>query len=65
MVPETGETNVCKPTKWNQGGYDVVFVTALSEKNLALLFGQVTKSITHSLKLKYFAEVLSFLRNAG
>lgn len=65
LVPETGKTNVCKPTMWNQGGYDVVFVTALSEKNLALLFGQVTKSITHSLKLKYFAEAVTFLRNAG
>jgi hypothetical protein len=65
LIPDEGETNVCKPTKWNQGGYDVIFATAGSGKKLALRLGQVTKSTSHSLKLKYFAEVVSFLKNAG
>ena len=44
-----------------------MFVTAggSSGKSLALQFGQVTKSTTHSLKLKYFAEVVRFLSAAG
>ena len=65
LIPDEGKTNVCKPTKWNQGGYDLIFVTAGSGKKLALRLGQVTKSTSHSLKLKYFAEVVSFLKNAG
>ena len=65
LIPDEGKTNVCKPTKWKQGGYDVIFVTSGSGKNLALRLGQVTKSTSHSLKLKYFAEVVSFLKNAG
>ena len=65
LIPDEGKTNVCKPTKWNQGGYDAIFVTAGSGKKLALRFGQLTKSTSHSLKLKYFAEVVSFLKNAG
>uniref|UniRef100_A0A7S2YU35 Uncharacterized protein n=1 Tax=Entomoneis paludosa TaxID=265537 RepID=A0A7S2YU35_9STRA len=65
LIPEEGKTNVCKPKKWNQGGYDIIFVTARSGKKLVLRLGQVTKSTSHSLKLKYFAEVVSFLKNAG
>jgi hypothetical protein len=65
LIPQVNQTNVCKPTKWNQGGYDVVFVTAVSASNLALRFGQVAKSLTHSLKLKYFAEVVQHLQSAG
>ena len=65
LIPDEGKTNVCKPTKWNQGGYDVIFVTAGSGKKLSLRLGQVTKSTSHSLNLKYFAEVVSFLKNAG
>ena len=66
-IPSQGMTSVYKPTKWNQGGYDVMFVTAggSSGKGLALRFGQVTKSTTHSLKLTYFAEVVCFLSAAG
>lgn len=65
MTPLEGETRVCKPSGWNQGGYDVIFVRAESDKKLALRFGQVTKSTSHSLKLRYFAEVVVFLSAAG
>lgn len=65
LVAAEGETRAWKPLKWNQGGYDIVFVTAGPNKELSLRFGQVTKSLTHSLKLQYFSEVVSSLVKAG
>ena len=65
LIPDKGKMSVCKPTKWNQGGHDVIFATAGSGNKLALGLGQVAKSTSHSLKLKYFAQVVSFLKNAG
>jgi hypothetical protein len=69
LVPGQGKTQTCKPSAWNQGGYDVVFIKTSDvdgcEKNLAVRFGQVTKSDTHSLKLKFFAFFLKFLVRAG
>lgn len=65
MIPPEGKTRVCKPSSWNQGGYDVIFVSARKGNELSLRFGQVTKSATHSLKLHYFAEVVGFFIHAG
>lgn len=66
LVPGKGETRACKPTAWNQGGYDVVFITVSEhdEKRIVVRFGQVTKSDSHSLKLKFFAKFLEFLKAA-
>jgi hypothetical protein len=66
LVPVKGETGTCKPTSWHQGGYDVVFIEVNHEdaKHLVVRFGQVTKSDSHSLKLKYFANFLKFLKAA-
>jgi len=47
-----------KPLKWNQGGYDGVFLD--QEKKLVRFF-QVTRSETHSLKLEYFYSFLLML----
>lgn len=65
---------VCKPKAWNQGGYDVVRIlkhedtpiqgTSKSKPSYHLIFGQVTKSATHSLKLKYFAQFANFVKDA-
>jgi len=42
-IPHEGETHVCKPSCWNPGGYDIIFVKAGSHKKLHLQFGKVTK----------------------
>jgi hypothetical protein len=67
LVPGKDETRTCKPTSWNQGGYDVVFIEVNREdaNRLVVRFGQVTKSDSHSLKLKYFDNFLEFLKAAG
>lgn len=67
LVPGKGETRTCKPSAWNQGGYDVVFITVSEEdeRNLIVRFGQVTKSDSHSLKLKFYHFFLNFLVMAG
>jgi len=44
-----------KPLKWNQGGYDAVYVD--TNQNL-LRFVQITRGSSHSLKLGYFASCL-------
>jgi hypothetical protein len=43
-----------KPSKWNQGGYDAVYVKDES----AIRFVQVTRGDQHSLKLQYFFQLL-------
>ena len=30
MIPPEGKAPVCKPSSWNQGGYDVIFVSFVS-----------------------------------
>ena len=44
-----------KPAKWNQGGYDAVFI---DESQKLVRFVQVTRGDSHSLKLKYFRDFL-------
>ena len=65
LIPSPGKTNVCRPKKWNRGGYDFIFLSTGWRKNLALRFCQVSKSSLDSLKLEYFAEVVNFLSRAG
>jgi len=67
LIPTTEDKITCKPTAWNQGGYDVVQIEKdnANTKSYHLRFGQVTKSKTHSLKLKYFREFAAFLEYAG
>mmetsp|Transcript_31340 Transcript_31340/g.73538 ORF Transcript_31340/g.73538 Transcript_31340/m.73538 type:complete len:603 (-) Transcript_31340:170-1978(-) len=69
LVAGPGETQTCKPSAWNKGAYDVVFIKTSDvdgcEKNLIVRFGQVTKSDTHSLKLKFYDFFLKFLVRAG
>ena len=40
-----------KPSKWNQGGYDGVFINTHEGR---VIFVQVTASDTHSFKIEYF-----------
>jgi hypothetical protein len=49
----------CKPTKWNQGGYDGFHVSADDDSKISIDFFQVTRGASHPLNLKYFAEVLN------
>jgi len=44
-----------KPLKWNQGGYDAVYV---NKDQKVVRFVQVTRGLTHSLKLHYFYSLL-------
>lgn len=76
LVPQKpGEAFVCKPSTWNQGGYDAFFVQFVggrtdteSEKvqgHIHLRFIQVTKGKTHELKLDYFISVIQCFNVAG
>jgi hypothetical protein len=57
----------CKPTKWNQGGYDGFDVSAkdISADNISIDFFQVTRGASHQLNLKYFVEVVKLFIDAG
>jgi hypothetical protein len=61
MSPNTFELSPIwlKPLKWNQGGYDAVYVD--KEKNL-VRFIQITRSDTHSFKIEYFKGFLENLK---
>lgn len=48
-----------KTKKWNQGGYDLIYIN----DNNDIEFVQITRGLTHSLKLKYFAQFLENLKN--
>ena len=48
----------CKPDKWNQGGFDVVY---MDKKEKLVMFLQVTSAATHSLKLQFFHKFLQSL----
>ena len=67
LVPGKDETRTFKPTSWNQGGYDVVFIEVNRDdpNHVVIRFGQVTKSDSHSLKLKYFDNFLALLIAVG
>ncbi|KAI8891531.1 hypothetical protein BC833DRAFT_613727, partial [Globomyces pollinis-pini] len=56
-----------KPLKWNQGGFDAVFIYASCEtpnkpRNF-VRFVQVTCGQTHTFKIQYFRELLTVLGN--
>ena len=68
LLPEDpGKSIACKPTAWNQGGYDVFFVEIADRdaSKIRLRFGQVTKAKTHSLKGGYMFSVIKFFEAAG
>ena len=44
-----------KPLKWNQGGYDAVYVNKVTK---VIRFIQVTRGATHSFKIQYFNSLL-------
>jgi len=44
-----------KPLKWNQGGYDAVYV---DRKNQLIRFVQITRGNEHSFKIQYFFDLL-------
>ena len=65
--PESSLPPICtfenawlKPSKWNQGGYDAVF---LEPKTKSITFVQITRSETHSFKPKYFRKLLDNIEN--
>jgi hypothetical protein len=49
-----------KPLKWNQGGYDAVFLQPTSK---SVTFVQLARSHTHSFKPKYFRKLLDNMKN--
>jgi len=49
------------PKKWNQGGYDAVQILP----DGGVRFVQITRAKTHTLKLKYFEEMLDALVKLG
>ena len=60
-----GYSIVCKPTTYNQGGYDAVFVELEMDKTIHLRFAQIAKGKSHSLKGEYFYTVVHFFEEAG
>ena len=53
-----GEPVWLKPSKWNQGGYDAVYVD--KDQGLVIIV-QVTRSGTHKFKIEYFEKLLKIL----
>lgn len=50
-----------KPVKWNQGGYDVIFV----DKNQGYVrFVQITRGNRHSLRIEFFYDFLKRLQES-
>ncbi|KAI3655568.1 hypothetical protein MP638_002633, partial [Amoeboaphelidium occidentale] len=47
-----------KPAKWNQGGYDAIFINKEEE---LVRFVQITRAESHSFKMEFFHEFLSKL----
>jgi hypothetical protein len=45
-----------RPIKWNEGGYDAVALLKVGGK-IVLHFMQVTRGITHKIKMKFFASL--------
>lgn len=60
-----GNSIVCKPTTWNQGGYDAFFVECVGDGILSLRFVQVTKGVSHDLKAEYMYSATMFFERAG
>ena len=57
---------MCKPMKWNQGGYDGFDVSADAvSKEITIRFFQVARGASHQLNLKYFVEVVQLFIDAG
>jgi hypothetical protein len=50
-----------KPQKWNQGGYDAVYISKCSS---LIRFVQVARGNTHSFKIEYFSSLLWVLSNS-
>jgi len=49
-----------KPSKWNQGGYDSIYI----DKKLGLVkFIQVTQAKEHSFKIRFFSQLLNILKD--
>ena len=67
LPQDSGKSMACKPTAWNQGGYDVFFVEFAGSdvSKICLRFGQVTKAMSHSLKGGYMFSVIDFFEAAG
>lgn len=76
MVPgAVGAAYLCKPSAWNQGGYDAFFVQFAGSRTSAehvqvrghihLRFIQVTKGKSHDLKLDYYISVIQCFHVAG
>ena len=51
-----------KPFKWNQGGYDAIFVDKTCGR---VRFVQVTRGDSHSFKIEYFYSFLAKLRDSA
>jgi hypothetical protein len=57
-----------KPIKWNQGGYDAVYIENIEivkkgKKKINIKFFQITRGIKHSLKIEYFEKLMKKLAN--
>ena len=50
-----------KPSKWNQGGYDAIFI---DKPGGLVRFVQVTRGDSHSFKIEYFYKFLQMLRDS-
>lgn len=59
------KNKMCKPTKWNQGGYDGFYVSINPGGTYMIQFFQVTRGASHKLNLRYFVEVVQLFLDAG
>ena len=61
-IPPLHDKLWLKPLKWNQGGYDAVFIDKTSS---LVRIVQVTRGDSHKLKFLYFNVLLSNLKKGG
>ena len=51
-----------KPRKWNQGGYDAVFLYNNHQNKNIVIFVQITGADEHSFKIRFFSSLLNELK---
>jgi hypothetical protein len=60
-IPDLPERGVWyKPQKWNQGGYDAVFIDRSAQ---LVRFVQITRGASHSFKIEYFYALLQAFKH--
>jgi hypothetical protein len=61
MIQQHIKTHRLIPSKWNQGGFDLVCLMQFQEGYM-LMFIQITNESTHNLKLNFFSNLSQMMQ---